>query len=138
MKRLHFSIPGEPVAKGRPRFTKFGRAYTPAKTMNHEKKVALCAQRAVETIGWEKVSTPDCVSVNMTFFMQIPKSWSQKKQEAMFGKPCAKTPDLDNLVKILDGLNGLEIWEDDRQVTSIHAEKFWHTEPETWVTIEVI
>lgn len=34
---IKIEIEIEPVAKGRPRFTKQGHAYTPAKTKNYEK-----------------------------------------------------------------------------------------------------
>lgn len=70
--------------------------------------------------------------------MEMPKSWSVKKRDEMFGKPCTKSPDLDNLCKVADGINGAGVWEDDRQVAVIIAKKYWHTEPSTWVQIEAL
>ena len=35
------TIPGEPVGKGRPRFTKNGHSFTPEKTVNYENLVKL-------------------------------------------------------------------------------------------------
>lgn len=40
-----FQVPGEPVGKGRPRFTRQGRAYTPAKTAKYENLVSLAFQQ---------------------------------------------------------------------------------------------
>ena len=40
MKRIDFWFQGEPVGKGRPRFTRQGRAYTPKKTRDYELKLA--------------------------------------------------------------------------------------------------
>ena len=40
--KIYFEIPGEPVAKARPRVTKQGITYTPKKTENYENLVKLC------------------------------------------------------------------------------------------------
>ena len=40
--RIQFTVPGVPVGKGRPRFTRGGHAYTPEKTAAFEEKVRLC------------------------------------------------------------------------------------------------
>ena len=39
---IKFTVPGVPVGKGRPRFTRGGHAYTPEKTAAFEEKVRLC------------------------------------------------------------------------------------------------
>ena len=133
---LFFEITGEPVAKGRPRFTRFGRAYTPAKTKLYEERVKMAARMAVMAQRWEIVPVEYCVALKATFFMGMPKSWSEKKRASMFGRPCAKSPDLDNLEKgLCDGMNGAGVWVDDRQVARIEAAKFWHTEPAVWVSV---
>ena len=44
---VSFVVPGEPVGKGRPRFTRTGRAYTPKKTETAESIVAMNAQLAL-------------------------------------------------------------------------------------------
>ena len=46
---LVFQVPGEPVGKGRPRFTRQGRAYTPAKTAKYENLVSLAFQQMYPT-----------------------------------------------------------------------------------------
>lgn len=42
------TIPGEPVGKGRPKFTKAGTAYTPPKTRAYENKVAFLYKLAAK------------------------------------------------------------------------------------------
>lgn len=91
---------GEPIPKGRPRMTKEGRTYTPKRTANAESELA--QQFKAEVVGGPfPLSCP--VAVVARFFTR------------------SKTADLDNLVKLcLDSLNALA-WNDDKQVTEIHA-----------------
>ena len=57
------------------------------------------------------------------FHISMPKSWSQKKKDAMNGTPHQQKPDVDNLQKsILDA-----ICDEDKYVWNIHARKFWAT-----------
>tara|TARA_R110000796_G_scaffold250114_1_gene378670 strand:- start:11 stop:406 length:396 start_codon:yes stop_codon:yes gene_type:complete len=127
-------IPGQPVAKGRPRFTKRGFAYTPAKTVEHEQYVIDCFNEAHP--NFEPIEGP--LRLTITFSMQIPKSWSKRKQaDAELGviRPTGR-PDLDNLAKVIDALNGL-CFKDDSQVVEIYAVKKYGT-PQTSILIEGI
>lgn len=46
-----------------------------------------------------------------------------KSAKHLIGKPCKKTPDLDNVVKYyMDAMNGL-VYTDDRVVNKIHCQK---------------
>ena len=114
---ITFTIPGEPVAKGRPRATSInGRArmYTPKKTVNYESMVALAAQQAMA--GRALIEGPVELSFEARF--SIPKSWPKKRLAAQADYPefVTKKPDLDNLVKALgDGMNGV-VFADDSQI----------------------
>ena len=126
MDLIRFTVPGQPVAKGRARSTirnGFVAHYTPEKTANYESLVKLAAHRAMERLSpWEFA-----VELKITAYMQIPASWSQKKQEAARrGEIRPKTkPDLDNIVKaIKDGMNGI-VFKDDSQVIEVFARKFY-------------
>ena len=113
-------VPGEPVAKGRPRFTRGGFAYTPAKTKKYEQKVRAAALRVMDG----KLPLEGPIALRLMFNMEVPKSWSKKKRaDAFFGKmlPISR-PDIDNLVKIIDGLNGV-LFKDDSQITDLIASK---------------
>jgi crossover junction endodeoxyribonuclease RusA len=111
------TIPGRPLPKGRPRFTRSGHAYTPKTTRLYEQKIRdICKEHFDEAIT-------DPVSVRVRFCIS--------------GK---KTIDIDNLQKSLfDGLqpDGLA---DDSQIYYISAErvqiadsKLQRTEVEIWV-----
>lgn len=120
-----FVIPGEPVAKGRPRVTSRGIAYTPAKTKNYETlvKELYWAQYA----GFGLMQGPLKLSVRAYF--QIPKSASKKRRIAMQeGKERPlKRPDVDNVIKaIADSLNGIA-YGDDSQIVTATIEKYWGT-----------
>ena len=118
-------IPGEPVAKGRPRMTTVGgsaRAYTPAKTRKAEERVA-----ALWTGDRVEQGVPIMVAV--TAYHERPKAHrlasgqlSKSGEASVFP---TKRPDLDNIVKlILDGLNGVA-FHDDSQIVNLIAERRW-------------
>ena len=117
---LTFEIPGDPVAKARPRAAMVaGRArlYTPAKTEKYEARVALFAQQAMA--GRPVMAGP--VALSVTALFPIPPSWTKKRQAAARAgtEHHTKKPDLDNVLKaIKDGMNGIA-WLDDSQVVHI-------------------
>ncbi len=125
---ITFSVPGEPVAKGRARsFVRNGHVahYTPEKTARYENLVRLAAQQAMS----EKLPIESAVILIIRAFLTIPKSWSLKKQRAAAVGEVAHTkrPDLDNIVKaIKDGANGVA-WKDDSQVIDVRASKQYGT-----------
>lgn len=124
--KIMLRIPGDPVPKGRPRFTRQGRAYTPAKTKTYEDEVAMLGKAAMN--GQEPLKTPIAVFVYATF--PIPQSYSKKRREACLdgSERHIKRPDLDNVVKaITDGMNGV-VYDDDSQIVSIHATKVYGTD----------
>lgn len=123
---LQFHIDGDPVPKGRPKFTNragFMRTYTPKQTVEYELLVRQAAKSAMGPT--DLLETP--VGVYLYIRLPIPKSHSKKRREACLSgleKPIKK-PDLDNLAKsILDGFNGV-IWKDDSQIVSLHVTKVY-------------
>jgi len=136
MTIIKFTIPGEPVAKGRARSTvRMGRVahYTPEKTARYENLVRLAAHQAMSG----RAPSDGPIQLIVHAFLTIPGSWSAKKQqEAAMGRlPPTKRPDLDNIVKaIKDGLNGVA-WKDDSQVIHLHAHKLYG-DPRVEVTID--
>jgi Holliday junction resolvase RusA-like endonuclease len=133
---ITFTIPGQPVAKGRPRsFVRGGHVahYTPDKTARYENLVKLAGQQAMN--GRPPMEGP--VSLTVHAYFAIPASWSRKKQAAAYGGSITPTsrPDLDNVVKsIKDGLNGVA-WRDDSQVVTLAAIKRYCATPGVAVTV---
>ncbi len=123
---IEFTIPGQPVAKGRPKFARRGAhvvAYTPAKTASYENLVKLAATEAMHGLG--PSAAPIYLTIEMR--MQIPASWSGKRRAlAAAGHILpTKKPDADNILKgIKDGCNGI-VWRDDAQVVRIGIGKIY-------------
>lgn len=121
-----FKVIGAPVGKARPRFTRTGHTYTPAKSKNYEKKIA---QEAWVAMANKKLNPTECsVHLEMDAYLPVPVSWSKKKQnQARMGALRPSKPDIDNIIKaILDGCNKV-IYNDDAQVHSIRARKLYET-----------
>lgn len=134
---IRFTVPGQPQGKGRPRIGKvgeFARMFTPAKTLAYEGFIAVQAQIAMA--HRDLVEGP--VLVRMFIALQVPASWSQKKQrQALAGEVFPTTkPDVDNTVKaVFDALNGV-VWKDDVQVVDLVLTKRYSAMPR--VEVEVV
>jgi crossover junction endodeoxyribonuclease RusA len=97
---LSFVVPGQPIAKGRPRFVG-GHAITPARTKEYEQRVAVYAANAMAHAGQDLLTGDLAIAVR--FYLPSRRS----------------EPDLDNLIKAaLDGCNGT-LYADDRQVAHL-------------------
>ena len=121
---MKLTIYGEPIPQGRPRFTRTGHAYDPQRSQNYKKLVRFWVTQHLKKIdGWKPYENALCV--DLTFYLGIPSSWSQKKRiQAIQGeiRP-TKKPDTDNLCKsVLDSCNGL-LWVDDSIITDLSARK---------------
>ena len=131
---LRFTVPGEPVAKGRHRFTGTGRSYTPAKTKKFENLVRLAYSMQYP----DRDPAEGAIELTVRAYFSIPKSWSKKKQAEAATEQMKKIskPDLDNCLKaVQDGLNGVA-WLDDAQVTDTHTSKRYSTRPRVDIIIE--
>lgn len=134
---ISITVPGTPVAKGRPRLSTaggFARAYTPTKTRYYEDMIRC---EAVAAMGARPPLT-EAVSVIVTAYIAPPKSLSKKKrQDALDGvlKPCTR-PDADNYSKAaLDGCNAI-IFRDDSLVTDLIVRKRYSERPRLTITVE--
>lgn len=128
-KRLKLVIDGVPVPKGRPRFTKAGVAYTPAKTRAYEKQAAIIADIGMRANGLKMFECP--VTVMATAYLQLPKSMTKKDRAAALSGTLlpAKKPDVDNIAKAaLDGLNGI-VWRDDALICGLSIKKLYGERP---------
>lgn len=136
MTCIRFSVPGAPVAKARPRFTKNGHAYTPDKTRSYEAIVKLCAMKAMKG---KKLLT-GAILLSVTAFFPIPKYFTKAiREKAMSGELWhQKKPDWDNVGKIVsDALNGV-VFSDDAKVSRAIVEKRYSEFPRVEVLVECI
>lgn len=104
-----FVVPGEPTSKARARFTKTGKAYTPAQTKAAEAAVALAFRAA--TRGHQVDAT--------SAFGVVAQFYAATHQRR----------DLDNMLKLIcDGLNKV-CWDDDSQVVEAAVRKTYVDDP---------
>lgn len=135
---ISFTIEGDPVAKGRPRFTRTGHTFTPVKTRQYEALVTARAREAMA--GKRKIEKPKAVRVDILAIFPVPASWSKKRRlAALHGVDHhIVRPDVDNAAKsILDSINGI-VFEDDSQVIELRARKTYGLEPGVKVFIDEV
>lgn len=120
-------LDGTPKGKGRPRFSsKAGRAFTPAATRSYEAALRYAAQ--VEQGDRPPFDGP--LSIEVEAHMPIPKSWTKRRRADAVAGVAAPTskPDIDNLIKTIDALNGV-VWADDAQVAEARVCKRFSEKP---------
>ena len=133
---LFFVVPGEPVGKARPRFTRKGHAYTPKKTSDYEATVRNAFRVAFP--GHEPYAGP--LAMEVFAYFSVPKSAPAKKREAMLTGATlpTKRPDGSNVLKgIEDALNGIA-YDDDSQIVDDSIQKRYGSEPRVEVSITTV
>lgn len=101
---------GAPIAKQRPRMTRSGRAYTPQRTKDAERRIA-------EQYEGPLFEGDVCIDICLTKDAVAVTIWDADYT------PVGMRGDIDNYAKtILDALNGLA-WNDDRQVAHLSVYK---------------
>lgn len=111
---MKFEILGTPVAKGRPRLSRYG-TYTPTKTVNYENLVKISY---LNNCNDKIIDTPLKMEIWAIFEPTKTEKKSKKKYQALIGKPYLKKPDADNISKsICDALNEIA-YDDDSNIFS--------------------
>mgnify|MGYP000867813781 FL=1 len=135
LTRISFEVPGEPVAKERPRTNMAtGVVYTPDKTKNYEETVKWCYQMAAHGA---RFPDDEPLSMLVVAYRPIPKSANAKKKSLMRAgaqRPITK-PDWDNVGKIVsDALNGIA-YRDDAQIVDARVVKRYSDNPMVKVSV---
>ena len=133
-KTMRFEVPGEVIGKGRPRFTRSGRTYTPKKTLDYERAIKRAYLNKYTYLSKRSLRIKICA------YLEVAKSHSKIKKQKMLANElqCTKKPDADNIVKVvLDALNKVA-YQDDTQVVELVAIKRWSNESRLKVIIEEI
>lgn len=127
-RAVFFTVPGAPVPKGRPRFTRNGHTYTDAKTKVYEERVRLAYAGQVHD------TLPHHGPVRLTLNVRFPRPKSHLRNSGTMlsavGERRWKLPaDLDNVAKAIgDALNGVA-YADDDQVIGIEVRGSWEIGP---------
>lgn len=130
---VRITIPIEPVGQLRPRATRYGksiRLYDPPRVATFKKSVADYVDMVMSCEGISKFENT-ALEVRISVFRQVQKNLSKKERDRRLShvhRPTVKF-DLDNYIKsILDALNG-KLWDDDKNIVSIVANKYYAAEP---------
>ncbi len=140
MTRLAFTVLGEPVGKGRPRFVrKTGRTYTPEKTRNYEADVALHAAMHAISQKWPRAFDGLC-EVRLTVVCSRPGNRNRKKDPPGRMWRASGRSDIDNHVKaILDPMQSAGVFKNDSCVVRLVADLLWAAKDEApCVEVEVL
>lgn len=125
---MTFEVPGEPMGKGRPRFSQTGHAYTDSKTRAYENKIIAYYRKAYGGFKWPDTAF---IRIKVTAHYPIPKKTTKAALAAMQAGtlPPSRKPDIDNVLKVvLDALNGVA-YKDDSRVVCVEAEKIYSHTP---------
>ncbi len=108
--QLEILFPFRPVPKARPRVSERG-AYTPSRTKEHEKQLAVIMRSALAASGRKTLEKGVCVEVFFNFK-------AGRNSQALY-----PMGDIDNYLKaVLDAGNGI-LWLDDQQVVRVVMSK---------------
>lgn len=136
-KIIKFTVPGKPVGKQRPRFSRTCtgvRTYTPRKTAEYENLVRISYRQV------SKQKLEGAISATIYGYFEPPRSISKKQREQMLKGDISyiKKIDSDNLAKsILDALNGVA-YDDDAQVCLLIVQKLYAKTARVEVVLEEI
>lgn len=139
---------GPPKGKGRPRtrvIGEFATIFTDKQTRDYE---AALKRAGIEAMG-DRDPVEEPLAAVVYAYMPIPPSWSAKKRAAAVEGTILPTSgiDLDNIVKMLDGLNYHPprhkgdrekrpiIWRNDSQIVSLQAIKLYSDVPRLEITV---
>ena len=139
MREYKAVVLGEPVAQGRPRFSRQGgfvKAYDPTRSREYKQFVRLVARE-------DAPSSPvtGAVLLSLKIYRAIPKSMPKKKREAALSgqlRPTTK-PDVSNILKgVEDALKGLW-YADDSQIVGYGTLGKWYAErPRIEIAMQVL
>mgnify|MGYP000932564781 CR=1 FL=1 len=139
MREYKAVVLGEPIAQGRPRFSRQGgfvKAYDPPRSRDYKQYIKLVAREDAP-----EAPVTGAVVLSLKIYRAVPKSMSKKKREAaLVGRlrPTTK-PDISNVLKgVEDALKGLW-YVDDSQIVGYGELGKWYAErPRIEITMQEI
>ena len=133
-KLLTITLLGKPRGKQRPRVTRRGITYTPKETVNYE--TALRMEAAATMLQEKRKPYEGPLQVSVDAYFPVAASWPKKMRMAALNGYLryTKKPDADNILKMLDALNGV-VWGDDVQIVHATVIKYYSDQPRLVVTV---
>lgn len=139
MDEIRFTVPGEPVGKGRHRsvtrkrrdasgkMTTYVAHITPEKTEEYELRVKSATRLAVAE--YEAILGP--VMLELKIYVGIAASWPKKKRQmALDGDMYpTKKPDSSNILKAIEDAMNEVAYGDDAQITDHHIKRRFSETP---------
>lgn len=117
-----------PIPASRPRVTRFATYYG-KKYTQFRKEMDILVKPLPEPLKC-------LLSVNIIFYIQIPKSYTKKRKRAIMGQHCDNNADIDNYLKALFDCFNRKIFEDDKQIAHVEALKVWSDKGQIALTIK--
>lgn len=143
---ISLMIPGQPVAKNRPRFARIGKGVRTYSDQGDEEQLwVMVARQQLKELAVQRFS--GAVAMNITFWMKRPANhFGSGKNAGVLKSSAPAAPitkiDLDNGIKwVGDVLNHCNVWQDDSYVVGIDAKKRYAlpgTEPRTEIVLREV
>ena len=124
---MKITVLGKPKGKGRPRFYR-GYAVTPKATREYEGMIMR---------QWQESALNGELEAFIDVFYPLDSKANKATKEKMIKNEIrpTKTPDIDNVIKIvLDALNGVA-YEDDKQIIEVTGRKWFSKNPRVEIEI---
>jgi len=129
--QMSIIIPGDPVGKGRPRFSRSGHARTPKKTKEWEARAAWIAR-----IAWSGEPLVGPVQVVVDVVHKRPQTLMRKKFADGRLVNGSSRQDIDNVCKaVLDAVQGI-CYHNDNQVHELIAHQ-WYAARDEEARVEI-
>jgi len=123
-----YILPGDPTPLARPRFAK-NHVYDSQQSEKEAASLIIKHQHNHSPL------LKGSLILDVTFFMPLPISWSDKKRNEQFRQFHSYKPDTSNLLKFIEDICTGIIYNDDSQISYIIAKKIYAFEPCTKFTV---
>jgi len=132
MNEVTIVLPGDPIPLKRPQIS-YKRMYDPQARLKQDLSW-LVKEQLPPLLNPTTSDFTGPFSLTISFFMPIPRTFSNRIKEKLNNSPHYKKPDIDNLLKFyLDVCNGI-LYNDDSQIYSITTTKTYSDHTSTIIT----
>lgn len=130
-----YIVNGDPIPLARARF---GSSKGVKRVWDSQKQLKLVAQLSLKEQHGNEPLLKGPLLLDVTFVMEIPRSWSQKKKDEQVGKYHSFKPDASNLLKFIEDIATGIIYHDDALIAHVIAKKVYGDQPRTIMIVKEI